>query len=297
MGMIMRYRVLSLTSILLLVISGVLVFAQPTPITIKVLQSGDAIILESVDVTNAPTVLNITALGTPYLCEAYTANGDALPVNYSGNSISVYVFDNTTVFIRYIVPIAVRDGRIWSINLSVMSPVRIELPPNAVPIYISRVPDNVETVNDSLILDYSSPGQVSIEYVISYELPPVTTTPNPQTTSQKETESGVMPPPYSQRNKATISYVVLVAVAVGVVGVLAYYLRSRSNKLDTSGLDDRDKAILEAIRKLGGVATASQIMSETGIPKTPLYRRINKLVKMGFIEEVGDKNKRFILKK
>jgi len=50
-------------------------------------------------------------------------------------------------------------------------------------------------------------------------------------------------------------------------------------------LDERDKLIINVIKRLGEVP-AQKIMEETGIPKTPLYRRLKKLEKAGIIESV-----------
>ncbi|MEM0340632.1 MAG: winged helix-turn-helix transcriptional regulator [Acidilobaceae archaeon] len=48
-------------------------------------------------------------------------------------------------------------------------------------------------------------------------------------------------------------------------------------------LDDRDKAIIETLREQGE-ATVAELQQKTGIPKTPLYRRLKKLEEMGLIE-------------
>jgi uncharacterized membrane protein len=48
-------------------------------------------------------------------------------------------------------------------------------------------------------------------------------------------------------------------------------------------LDERDKLILETLKNVGE-ATAPTLQKATGIPKTPLYRKLEKLEKMGLIE-------------
>ncbi len=48
-------------------------------------------------------------------------------------------------------------------------------------------------------------------------------------------------------------------------------------------LDERDQTILEALRRLGE-ATAAMLVKETGIPKSPLYRRLKRLEEAGVIE-------------
>jgi len=57
--------------------------------------------------------------------------------------------------------------------------------------------------------------------------------------------------------------------------------------------------ILESIRRRGGSAYAHEVMQDTGMPKTPLYRRLQKLVEMGLLEVAGEPGgrKRFKLKR
>jgi len=50
-----------------------------------------------------------------------------------------------------------------------------------------------------------------------------------------------------------------------------------------TGLDERDKAILDTLASMGE-ATAAELQKATGIPKTPLYRKLEKLAKMNLIE-------------
>ena len=48
-------------------------------------------------------------------------------------------------------------------------------------------------------------------------------------------------------------------------------------------LDERDQSILEALRRLGE-ATAAMLVKETGIPKSPRYRRLKRREEAGIIE-------------
>lgn len=57
-------------------------------------------------------------------------------------------------------------------------------------------------------------------------------------------------------------------------------------------LDERDQAILEALKRLGE-ATASMLVKEAGIPKSPLYRRLRRLEEAGIIESRRVKGKTY----
>jgi uncharacterized membrane protein len=64
------------------------------------------------------------------------------------------------------------------------------------------------------------------------------------------------------------------------------------------GLDERDKVVLDAIKKSGGTSTLSELVKQTNLPKTTVYRRVKRLVAMGYVEEVREKGKvRYVLKK
>ena len=78
----------------------------------------------------------------------------------------------------------------------------------------------------------------------------------------------------------------VIGAVVVVAAVGAYLALSRRGGAGPAeSLDDRDAAILSALAKMGGEATASDLISATGIPKTPMYRRLAKLVRLGYLEE------------
>jgi uncharacterized membrane protein len=61
-------------------------------------------------------------------------------------------------------------------------------------------------------------------------------------------------------------------------------------------LDERDTIVLEAIKM--GASTLADIVRQTGLPKSTAYRRIKKLVKLGYIEEMREGGKiKYVVKK
>jgi len=50
-------------------------------------------------------------------------------------------------------------------------------------------------------------------------------------------------------------------------------------------LDDRDKLIINTLRERGDL-TASELIKYTGIPRSAIYRRLKRLIKSGYIEQV-----------
>ena len=78
-------------------------------------------------------------------------------------------------------------------------------------------------------------------------------------------------------------YIILALIAILLIYVV--FKRLISSKTSFIEIDERDKLIVDVIRR-PGEAPAQKIMEETGMPKTPLYRRLKKLEKAGIIESV-----------
>jgi len=51
-------------------------------------------------------------------------------------------------------------------------------------------------------------------------------------------------------------------------------------------LDDKDRQILEIIRKFGGEIAQTAVVKYTGLPKSTISRKIRKLEKLGYIRVI-----------
>jgi uncharacterized membrane protein len=68
--------------------------------------------------------------------------------------------------------------------------------------------------------------------------------------------------------------------------------------LEPRGIDEVDRRILEKLREHGGSMLQSQLLRETGLPKTTLWRHVQKLERMGLIEVVKEgRSNRLILRR
>ena len=96
--------------------------------------------------------------------------------------------------------------------------------------------------------------------------------------------------------------VVLLIISVTSTITLAYLLLKNFRKekvqenldsveveIDSNNLDERDKIVLEAIRQ--GADTLAKISKITGLPRTTAYRRVKKLISLGYVEEIRERNK------
>lgn len=262
-----------------------------SPLVVEVLETGDAICTYTVEVVDAPAVIEVKLLGEPYLVEAYDASGGEVPFNISDGVLELYVLDNTTVTVRYLTVLAERRGRVWALNFTADSPVRVVLPENAITVGLDPVPDSIEVENGGLVLYYTG-GRVYVEYLLYIPIPPATTTPT------QTTPPASAPPEQPQiREHYATSYIYYVLVSAVALAVATAYVLKRGSRKGSLELDERDTQILRVIKELGGSATASEIMEKIGIPKTPLYRRLQKLVEYGILEEVRGRKTVYKLKK
>ncbi len=94
----------------------------------------------------------------------------------------------------------------------------------------------------------------------------------------------------SQPQQNTMLLIVLGIVAIAIIAGALFMLKGKKSKgnsgpaeIDYSRLDERDKSILKALEEHGEL-TGRELMEITGIPKTPFYRKLKKLIDMGLIE-------------
>ena len=143
---------------------------------------------------------------------------------------------------------------------------------------------SVRLVNNTLHLVFKPGSTVRVEYTLIPATPPA---PPPgqeaPTTTVKET---------SEREKVTPTTWLLLALGalalLAVTGALLLRARRGASRLVEvatveEALDERDRLILETLKNMGE-ATAPTLQKATRMPKTPLYRKLEKLEKMGLIE-------------
>mgnify|MGYP000108931859 CR=1 FL=1 len=259
----------------------------PANIVIDVSEAGVAETYILYNVYNAPTVIVHEPLGTPLSYYAYYLDsGELVPVEYNG-SLILGVDMNGTVVLTYLTDeLTSKEGDLWSLNIVSRDNVAIVLPENTVPLNIEPEPLYVG-LNDSRAVILMPPGSINIEYTIY--VPPQKTTPPPTSsspTTPTETPTTTETPPPPTPTIADVGlWVAVLAIAIGAIVGILYKLRRRSAV--SYVLDERDREVLNVIKELGGEATASQIMAALKIPKTSLYRRIRRLLRLGYIEEIG----------
>lgn len=261
--------------------------SQSTPLACRAAaridEAGDLTLYVVYNVTSVPSLLVVPAR-SPVSYFAVENGTTPLPVQYNGTDLLVAVDQPGLVNVSYLTLQATsKEGALWEANFTMPCAGYVALPRYSTPVYVSPIPQQVFYVNGSPVLVMPS-GPLTVEYMIS----PPTTTPIATTSSTSTTT--ISTPTTSVKPTPITSYFIPIVVAIVVVGAAAgaaaAVLRRRGGAGPAEALDDRDRAILSAISRLGGEATASQVMNETNIPKSPLYRRLDKLVRLGYLEEV-----------
>ncbi len=220
-----------------------------------------------------------------------TSNDIVLPVNMSGNTVSIWKPQGVSdVTLQYTtLEIANKTGISWSFSFTSDCPVTLILPSNAVVTSMDPSNPEISVINNTVAFNFP-PGSVSAKYYLVSEEAPIGTSPGG--TAQGPAGGGTTQASTTQPKGGGASSALLIGgiIAVIVVGA-AYWLMKRravnpspAARLQVSELDDRDHSIINALKGNPTGKTASELMRETGIPRTPLYRRLNKLVRLGIIE-------------
>lgn len=247
-----------------------------------------------------PVNITITTIGTPVYAEAVTANGTFLPVAIN-HGLNVTVFPGIRkIRVTYLTLDATsKIGEKWILEFNSSCEAKVYLPEDAVPARLEPEP-RIVVSDEGLALVFPA-GHVQIEYYLA----PAPSQPTTQVPGGA-TGGGATGSPSGEStggNTPTTSTLTPLAAAVAgaavALGVLYVFLKRRggpspgssktSSQVAPAVLDDRDRSIVEAVRQAGPRGlTASEIMSATGIPKTPLYRRLNRLVREGVLEAVEE---------
>jgi len=171
--------------------------------------------------------------------------------------------------IRYITnDLTNKTGEEWTLSYKSSWSTGVILPEEAMVLEVNPETFDVDIINNTAVLIFP-PGTVTIKYMII----PGTAEPPPP---------GNYPPLISGD---IFIYILLPLLAIAAAVILIKLLRSkRKIKIEKHILDERDSQIIKVLEDHGEL-TAKEIMEKTGIPKTPLYRRLKRLVKQGYLEQ------------
>lgn len=236
----------------------------------------------------------------------YSENGTPLYFNVSDGVATIYTYGQVSMLIaEYLAQVGnVSEEVIVNATIHPQGPASVFLPQGTALTYVTGNPD-VNFMNGSIVLLFSKPGTYSIEYAVipptqttattSSTAPPSITTSGSSTTStaqvatqSSETQSSAYSSNTSPQQQLS-QYLPFIGLAVIAAAIVAFMLikslRGRSAITEpevTSGLDDRDLAILSTLA--GGELSLSDIARKVGLNKSVVWRRVNRMMREGYLE-------------
>lgn len=255
---------------------------------VEVYPDGLAVVEYHLRVDVVPSRVSLRAPPQALLVSVYV---DGEPVAYDYNAVDgslSFAATSSRVLVRVYSPaLTSKEGALWRLTLGPLEyTTMVTLPREAVILSVKPEQYNVRIVEGKLYLEFSPGATVSIDYVLVPAVTPTATTPQP-TPTPPTTQTPTQPERREELPLWPILAIVLIGVAAAAITLLTLKKRRGASagalvEVETEALDERDKHIIETLRTRGEL-TASEIMRITGIPKTPLYRKLEKLEKLGLI--------------
>lgn len=262
---------LALTAIILIfTLSTIVSYSQESytieGVFINVYEDGSTQVTYVIKVSNPPINITVESLGKPFYIECISGD-TVVPVDIEDSKISFTAY-NEYVNLTYITEdLTSKQGDEWTLSYILSSSSYIFLPEDALIYQVKPSNFDITIIGDKVAL-VMPPGDIEVKYVI-YPAP------QEQPGKPKPTPVGLG------------DWIYLVVVIIGIIivvsGVFLIKRRSAEPVIKYQALDDRDRMILDKLRELGD-ATAKDLMDATGVPKTPLYRRLKRLLKDGYID-------------
>ena len=232
-------------------------------VTIWILDDGTAKVVYSIYSNTTPLVLTLPLLGKAYYIEAYSDN-TPIPVQYNETHVSLTILSNNTSIIYYTSDLTWKKGYEWTFRVESPWNTTIVLPDDSLVYYVEPEDFDVVVVGDEVAFRFK-PGVIEVKYLI---------VPLPTTESTSTSSGGVL-------GTSQLYIIASLTIASASVGLLMYLRRTRRRKM-LRIVDERDKIIVKALLEEGEL-TPQELIEKTGIPKTPLYRRLKRLEKQGII--------------
>jgi len=263
-------------------------------IYITVFSDGSALVSEIFSVPDAITV-NVSLISVPFSNVVFVIdeNGTFLYSEViNGTLLEVYTYGARIINVTYVTEtLTVKEQDVlgtWRLKLQSECPLTIRLPEDAVLLNITLLPDRILKEDKWTVLEFSS-ANITIEYMIvpqiTVEKPPEEEISTPVTgenaTTGTETTAGTTKKSIIARLIST--WIIVVIVAIVVLVMLVLLMRRRRY---TMMLDEREREVINILKKLGGRAPQYEICERLGIPKSSMSRIIRRLEEKGMIRVI-----------
>ncbi|MCE4599956.1 MAG: helix-turn-helix domain-containing protein [Desulfurococcales archaeon] len=262
-------------------------------VLLHVYPDGSVLVEERIEVDNAPSSVTVDLLGPALYLSAVDEGGTPPPIEYNDTTAVIDTYANGSITLSYYtLNLTRKEGTLWILRVDTECDTIVVLSDPIVPVEMEPTPAPVSVGNVT-----GFEFEDGVVYVKYYVLPSsIASRVQGSPRGYGAATSGgasVFPGPWHKYIAITVLFITIF-IASWVL-YRRYVKRLGGVKVDTTGtitrqLDDRDTAILKALE--AGPKTATEIMQETGIPKTPLYRRLKKLAEAGYIEAVDERGVR-----
>ncbi len=230
-----------------------------------------------------------------YVSETITVFSDSgIPLPYvlepDGRVIvNTTYLSNITVEYEAVVGEALTEVQVNTV-INPLGPAEVILPPNSALLYFNGSP-RITTITDPsgmqfyIVLSYDREGTYEISFLL---LPPTETT----TTGT----SGPQTSPQPSEGAVTSTILILALAGVAAAALLVFFIMKRRfekapeiEPLLEYGFDERDKVILKTLGM--GEATLSDLSKTTGLNKSVVWRRLERLRELGYVEKIYSRGK------
>ncbi len=239
-------------------------------VSIEVNIDGTAMIYYKLYIPNPPSDVTIRVPDEPIYFTVYV-NGSEAPAYYEDGRLFFHAASNNVEIELLSGGLTRKEGIRWIFEVNMLYPFKLILPRNSLILNISTQDFSISIEDDGRLSLLLPKGNVTIVYTF----PPASVVDD-----GGEAQQGGLKPDFN---------IVPLAILIGLVAIITLYLIGRRRggvEVDVleDELDDRDRKILDVLKD--GMKTAQEIMDLTGIPKSPLYRRLKKLESLGYIGSI-----------
>lgn len=212
--------------------------------------------------------ITISLLGDPLYVEV-VSGGIPQPVEIQDNKLLIVEPLGEELIIKYIVSnLTNKTGKEWTLTYNSPWETGLILPDEAIVLSLSPETFDVDIINNTVVLLFP-PGEINVKYML---IPAAGEQPSETSISH-----------LGGNELITLLIILIILSSMVYLGYRLIY-RRRKVHIIKSTLDERDNQIINILASHGEL-TAKEIMEKTGIPKTPLYRRLKRLVRQGYIEQ------------
>ncbi|MCD6372361.1 MAG: winged helix-turn-helix transcriptional regulator [Thermococcus sp.] len=276
-------------------------------LSLEVYEDGYVLVNETYSTANYTVALEIPLLGE-YVegLIAVDENGNVLPVEMNGDTVTVYFENASFITISYYTPdLTSKDGPVWTVSLESPIPVQISLPADSVIVDLSDIPMEIR---DNVIV--MPAGNISVSYVVPIQTPTTTTSSaggdsgasGTGTTTTTTTTTSSQPAGGSSEGSGGSGawWVILVVALVGAGAGYVYFQRGWSTRSEEASnpealeafrkrieamedLNDDERGALIFLIENGGKAPQARVREALGLPKTTAWRMFKRLEERGLV--------------